>query len=184
VIIGQTPGARVHASGVPWDDASGQRLREWTGLPLADFYNAAKVALIPMGFCYPGKGTSGDLPPRPECAPHWHQRVLATLPPERLTLLVGGYAHARYLPKAPRMSLTERVRNFATFASEFFPLPHPSWRSTGWMAKNRWFETDILPELQCAVRRHARFDLADVGLAQHDPVESDVAGHAESDRCD
>ena len=148
VIIGQAPGTRVHESGVPWDDTSGERLREWTGLAPATFYDPAKVALVPMGFCYPGTGASGDLPPRPECAPLWHERVLATLRPDRLTLLVGSYAQERYLPTAKRLSLTERVRGFADFGPEFFPLPHPSWRSTGWMAKNPWFASDLLPVLR------------------------------------
>lgn len=152
VIIGQAPGRKVHESGVPWDDASGDRLREWTGLGKAEFYDASKVALVPMGFCYPGTGASGDLPPRPECAPLWHERVLDVLPPDRLTLLVGSYAQVRYLPATKKLSLTERVRSFASFGPQFLPLPHPSWRSTGWMARNPWFETDVLPALRCAVR--------------------------------
>jgi uracil-DNA glycosylase len=151
VIIGQAPGTRVHESGIPWDDASGERLREWTGLDTSEFYDAGKVALVPMGFCYPGTGSSGDLPPRPECAPLWHDRVLGQLPAGRLTLLVGSYAQARYLPQAKRLSLTERVRSFASFGPAFLPLPHPSWRSTGWMARNAWFEADVLPELRKAV---------------------------------
>lgn len=154
VIVGQAPGTKVHESGVPWYDASGDRLREWTGLSKAEFYDASKVALVPMGFCYPGTGTSGDLPPRPECAPLWHERVLDVLPPDRLTLLVGSYAQARYLPAAKKQSLTERVRSFASFGPQFLPLPHPSWRSTGWMAKNSWFESDVLPALQMAVRQY------------------------------
>jgi uracil-DNA glycosylase len=153
VIIGQAPGRKVHESGIPWDDASGDRLREWTGLDASEFYDAAKVALVPMGFCYPGTGASGDLAPRPECAPLWHERVLALLPPDRLILLVGSYAQARYLPEAKRLSLTERVRSFDSFGAQWLPLPHPSWRSSGWMAKNPWFESDVLPELKTAVRR-------------------------------
>jgi uracil-DNA glycosylase len=153
VIIGQAPGRKVHESGIPWDDASGDRLREWTGLDPSDFYDASKVALVPMGFCYPGTGTSGDLPPRPECAPLWHDKVMDILPADRLTLLVGSYAQGRYLPGAKKQSLTDRVRGFASFGPAFFPLPHPSWRSTGWMARNPWFESDVLPELQSAVQR-------------------------------
>ncbi len=152
VIVGQAPGARVHASGVPWDDASGERLREWTGLDPATFHDAAKVALIPMGFCYPGTGASGDLPPRSECAPLWHDRVLALLPADRLTLLVGGYAQEHYLPATKRMTLTERVRDGRAHGPAFIPLPHPSWRSGGWMKRSPWFETDILPPLRAAVR--------------------------------
>ncbi|MFM9978491.1 MAG: uracil-DNA glycosylase family protein [Sphingomonadaceae bacterium] len=153
VIIGQAPGTRVHESGVPWADASGERLREWTGLKPDLFYNPAKVALVPMGFCYPGTGANGDLPPRPECAPLWHQRVLGMLPADRLVILVGSYAQERYLPGAKRLSLTERVRAFATFAPDFFPLPHPSWRSTGWMKKNPWFEIDALPALRAGITK-------------------------------
>jgi uracil-DNA glycosylase len=151
VIIGQAPGARVHESGVPWDDASGLRLREWTGLTPLEFYDAARVALVPMGFCYPGAGTSGDLPPRPECAPLWHDRVMAVLPADRLTLLVGAYAQQRYLADAKRRSLTEHVRDFRSYLPGVLPLPHPSWRSTGWMRRNLWFETDLLPALREAV---------------------------------
>ena len=136
VIIGQAPGTRVHESGIPWDDASGERLRDWTGLKPDIFYDAARVALVPMGFCYPGTGPSGDLPPRPECAPTWHDGVMAVLPIRRLTLLVGSYAQARYLPSTKRQSLTERVADFQTHLSSYFPLPHPSWRSAGWMKRN------------------------------------------------
>ncbi|MBX9797106.1 uracil-DNA glycosylase family protein [Sphingomonas sp.] len=149
LIIGQAPGSRVHASGVPWDDDSGDRLRDWTGIGRADFYDADRVALVPMGFCYPGKGANADLPPRPECAPLWHARVLALLPPDRLTLLVGIHAQDHYL--ADRRTLTERVRDWATAGPRVFPLPHPSWRSTGWMKRNPWFEADVLPALRAAV---------------------------------
>lgn len=150
LIIGQAPGTKVHRSGVPWDDDSGKRLREWTGIPGEDFYDPAKVALMPMGFCYPGKGTSGDLPPRPECAPLWHDRILALLPADRLTLLVGHYAQARYLPG--KLTMTERVRGFAAVGPSLIPLPHPSWRSIGWQKRNPWFESDLLPALRAAVR--------------------------------
>lgn len=126
LIIGQAPGTRVHTSGIPWDDPSGERLRQWTGIAASDFYDAAKVALMPMGFCYPGKGKSGDLPPRPECAPLWHDAVLAQLPADHLTLLVGSYAQAYYLPATPRQLLADKVQAFASFLPAFFPLPHPS----------------------------------------------------------
>ncbi len=151
VIIGQAPGTRVHASGVPWDDPSGERLREWTGLDSATFYDAAKVALVPMGFCYPGTGASGDLPPRPECAPLWHERILARLSAVRLTLLVGGYAQQHYLQRPKRHTLTETVRDFTLFGPRYFPLPHPSWRSGGWMQRNPWFERDVAPALRARV---------------------------------
>ncbi len=151
VIIGQAPGARVHASGIPWDDDSGDRLRQWTGLDAATFYNARRVALMPMGFCFPGTAKGADLPPRPECAPLWHDRVLAMLPPRRVTLLVGMYAHGRYLGAQRENTLTETVRNFRKYGPEFFPLPHPSWRSTGWMKRNPWFEAEVVPDLRRAV---------------------------------
>lgn len=148
VIVGQAPGARVHASGVPWDDASGDRMREWTGLSKPEFYDARRVALVPMGFCFPGSRAGGDLPPRPECAPLWHDRVMSILPEDRLVLLVGSYAQARYLGKARRGSLTETVRAFDAFGANLFPLPHPSWRSGGWMQRNPWFEGEVLPALR------------------------------------
>ncbi len=151
LIIGQAPGAKVHASGIPWNDDSGDRLRDWTGLSKADFYDSSKIALMPMGFCYPGKGPSGDSPPRPECAPRWHDRILALLPADRLTLLVGSYAQARYLPQMRGSSLTERVRDFAAF-TPIIPLPHPSWRSVGWQKRNAWFDSDLLPVLRALVR--------------------------------
>ena len=151
VIIGQAPGARVHASGVPWDDASGERLREWTGLTPATFYDPAVVALIPMGFCYPGAKAGADLPPRPECAPLWHERLLSCLPQDHLALLVGGYAQRRYLGAPKGQTLTESVRKFAAAPTGVFPLPHPSWRSGGWMTRNPWFEREVLPALRAAI---------------------------------
>jgi uracil-DNA glycosylase len=151
VIIGQAPGSRVHESGVPWQDDSGKRLRDWTGLSDEDFYDPAKIALVPMGFCYPGTGTSGDLPPRPECAPLWHDRVLGSLKDVQLTLLVGSYAQAHYLPG--KQSMTDAVKNFHAHGPGIFPLPHPSWRSGIWMKRNLWFEGEVLPALRAAVRR-------------------------------
>ncbi len=151
VIIGQAPGARVHASGVPWQDDSGKRLREWTGLSEVEFYNPKIVALVPMGFCYPGTGKSGDLPPRPECAPLWHDRVLATMPAKQLTLLVGSYAQARYLKIPKRQTLTETVKSFSDHLPNFFPLPHPSWRSGIWMKKNPWFAKNVLKTLRAEI---------------------------------
>jgi uracil-DNA glycosylase len=148
VIIGQAPGSKVHRSGVPWDDDSGNRLRLWTGLSREEFYDPAKVALVPMGFCYPGKGSGGDLPPRRECAPLWHERILATMTDRRLTLLVGSYAQAHYVKSR---KLTETVRVFAAHPG-FFPLPHPAWRSAIWIKRNPWFETEVLPALRAEVR--------------------------------
>jgi uracil-DNA glycosylase len=150
VIIGQAPGSRVHQSGMPWRDDSGDRLRQWTGLSVAEFYDPDKVALMPMGFCYPGKGKSGDLPPRRECAPLWHERILATLTDRRLTLLVGSYAQAHYTGTS---NMTEAVKEYGAHAPGFFPLPHPAWRSAIWMKRNPWFETDVLPALRRAVRQ-------------------------------
>lgn len=151
LIIGQAPGTKVHASGVPWDDDSGDRLREWLGLDKAAFYDPDTIALMPMGFCYPGKASGGDAPPRKECAPQWHRRILDLLPANRLTLLVGAYAQAAYLPETKKLSMTERVQRFADFAP-LFPLPHPAWRVRLWAAKNPWFESKVLPELRAAVR--------------------------------
>jgi uracil-DNA glycosylase len=152
LIIGQAPGTKVHASGIPWADDSGDRLRDWTGLTPDDFYDSAKVALVPMGFCYPGKAAGGDAPPRPECAPRWHARILELLPADRLTLLVGSYAQRSYLPTDAGKSLVERVRGFKRFAPAVFSTPHPSWRSIGWQKRNPWFEADLLPRLRGAIR--------------------------------
>ncbi|MEM6856579.1 MAG: uracil-DNA glycosylase family protein [Pseudomonadota bacterium] len=147
LIIGQAPGTKVHASGVPWNDESGDRLREWLGIDKPTFYNPEAIALVPMGFCYPGKAKGGDAPPRFECKPQWHERILDQLPPARLTLLVGAYAHRAYLPYTKSLSMTERVRRGAEFAP-VIPLPHPAWRVRMWMAKNPWFENEILPALR------------------------------------
>ena len=151
LIIGQAPGTKVHASGVPWDDDSGDRLRDWLGLDKVTFYDPAKVAQMPMGFCYPGRAAGGDAPPRKECAPQWHDAVMGVLPPERLTLLVGTYAQARYLPHLRRLSLAERVGRFGQ-DEPFIALPHPAWRSRLFMAKHPWFERDILPQLRAKVQ--------------------------------
>jgi len=152
VIIGQAPGSKVQESGIPWNDQSGDRLREWTGLAGEAFYDPARVALMPMGFCYPGAANGADLPPRPECAPLWHERVLAQLNSVRLTLLVGIHAQGYYLTSAGKATMTETVRGFADHGPALFPLPHPSWRSTGWMRRNPWFESDVLPALRTRVR--------------------------------
>lgn len=153
IVIGQAPGSRVHATGVPFDDPSGDRLREWMGVSKDEFYDASRIAIMPMGFCYPGKGKSGDLPPRRECAPKWHERVLACLPEDRLTLLVGTYAQAGYLPQKPKRSMTEIVADFGHFGPNVFPLPHPSWRVVLWMRQQPWFESTLLPALRAAVRK-------------------------------
>ena len=151
LIIGQAPGRRVHESGIPWDDASGNNLRAWLGIDKTMFYDATKIALMPMGFCYPGTGKSGDLPPRPECAPQWHAQVLDKMPNVQLTLLIGQYAQNHYLGKTVKGNLTETVRVFQSYLPAFFPLPHPSPRNNIWQKKNDWFVTDLLPELKRTV---------------------------------
>jgi len=151
LIIGQAPGTKVHASGVPWDDDSGDRLRSWLGLDKDAFYDADKIALMPMGFCYPGKAKSGDAPPRKECAPQWHDRILAFLAERRVTLLVGSYAQEQYLPQSRKSSLTKRVQDGEQVSEALglvVPLPHPSWRVRMWMARNPWYEEKVVPALQ------------------------------------
>lgn len=147
LIVGQAPGTRVHASGVPWDDPSGDRLREWLQLGPEQFYDERRVAIVPMGFCYPGKGKSGDLPPDPDCAPKWHGPLLERMPKLELVLLVGRYAQDYYLD-APKDKLTERVRRWRDFGPRFFPLPHPSPRNNLWLRRNPWFEAEVLPALR------------------------------------
>jgi len=153
MIIGQAPGTRVHASGVPWDDRSGERLRDWLQVPNDTFYDEARVAIVPMGFCYPGvDAKGGDKPPRPECAPLWHPPLRAALEKVELTLLVGLYAQGHYLGKRRRKTLTETVRHWQDYLPDYLPLPHPSWRNTAWLKKNPWFEADLLPELRRRVK--------------------------------
>jgi len=148
LIAGQAPGKKVHESGILFDDQSGDRLRGWMGLGREDFYDSAKIAILPMGFCFPGTGKSGDLPPRPECAPHWRARTLAALPNIELTLVIGTYAQAWHLPENPHKALTDTVRAWRSFWPHALPLPHPSPRNNIWMKKNPWFETDVLPQLR------------------------------------
>lgn len=152
VIIGQAPGRKVHQSGVPWDDKSGENLRNWLGVDGGIFYDADMFALIPMGFCYPGTGKSGDLPPRPECAPLWHLRLLSQMKEVKLTLLIGSYAQKYYLGRAAKPTLTESVRNFREYLPEYMPLPHPSPRNNIWQRKNEWFGEEVVPELKSLVR--------------------------------
>lgn len=152
-IVGQAPGRKVHESGIPWDDASGRRLRDWLRLDPADFYDPAKVAIIPMGFCYPGKAASGDNPPRAECAPRWHGRLNAHLPDIGLTILVGQYAQAHYLGGDRKATLGDTVKAWKEYLpSGHFPLPHPSPRNQPWFARNPWFGTELLPHVRAAVR--------------------------------
>lgn len=158
LIVGQAPGSKVHASGAPWDDDSGDRLRGWLGLDRDTFYDSEQVALVPMGLCYPGKGNGGDLPPRRECAPLWHAPLLARMVNLKLTLLVGQYAQAAYLPRHFARSMTEAVRCHDEAPADLFPLPHPAWRSRLWMAKHPWFEEEVLPDLRDRVARVLRQD--------------------------
>lgn len=152
LIIGQAPGTKVHESGIPWNDASGDRLRDWLQLDHETFYDETRVAIVPMGFCYPGVlPRGGDKPPRPECAPLWHARLMDALGDVGLTLLVGQYAQAHYLGKQRKRTLTETVTAWRDYLPEFLPTPHPSWRTTGWQRKNPWFDAELLPELRTLV---------------------------------
>jgi uracil-DNA glycosylase len=149
LVIGQAPGSRVHETGVPWDDRSGARLREWMGVEAATFYDPDRVAMMGMGFCYPGVAKSGgDNPPRRECAPLWHEKLRRRLTNVRLTLLVGSYAQKAYLKSGSKQSLAEAVRKFEAYLPDFIPLPHPCWRSTSWMRRHPWFEAEVLPALR------------------------------------
>lgn len=164
LIVGQAPGTKVHASGIPWDDASGERLRRWMAVDTATFYDPSKVAItavglvslhsrvVPMGFCYPGRGKSGDLPPRPECAPQWHQAILQQLPNVQLTLLIGQYAQRYYLGNSRKKNLTTTVQHYADYLPDYFPLVHPSPRNQYWMQRHPWFEGTVVPALQERVR--------------------------------
>jgi uracil-DNA glycosylase len=172
LVIGQAPGTRVHATGIPWNDPSGDRLRRWMGLDREQFYNAAQIAIMPMGFCYPGRGKSGDLPPRPECAPRWHPLILEQLPQLELTLLIGQYAQQYYLMNLVNndlvsndklnnkklanhyKTLTERVKNWRDYLPlGYLPLVHPSPRNQRWLKNNPWFEDDVVPVLRQQVKK-------------------------------
>lgn len=152
IIIGQAPGLKVHQSGIPWDDASGKQLRKWLGVTVDQFYDTNNFGIIPMGFCYPGKGKSGDLPPREECAPQWHNLLLEKMKHVELVILIGMYAQNYYLKKVVKRTLTETVSNYKEYLPTYFVLPHPSPRNRFWLAKNPWFEKEILPKLKMKVR--------------------------------
>ena len=149
IVASQAPGSKVHASGVPFSDASGERLREWMGVTSDQFYDAENIAILPMGFCYPGKAAGGDAPPLARCAPLWREKLLAQMPHVGLTLLVGTHAQKHVLGPG---RMRDRVWHFRDFLPRYFPLPHPSWRSTIWMRDNPWFEAEVLPELRHRVR--------------------------------
>lgn len=145
-IIGQAPGSKAHDTNTPWNDPSGERLRAWLGLSNSDFYNSQKVALIPMGFCYPGRGKSGDLPPDKRCAPKWHHQIFQSMKKVKLTLLIGSYAQNYYLED--KKTLTERCQDWQTYLPEYAILPHPSPRNNIWLKRNKWFEEEVVPSLR------------------------------------
>ncbi|MDB5555583.1 MAG: uracil glycosylase superfamily protein [Rhizobium sp.] len=155
LIAGQAPGLRVQETGIPFNDASGDRLRQWLAVEIKQFYDPAKFAMLPMGFCFPGYDVHGsDLPPRKECAPLWRARALAQMPQVKLILAVGGYAQSWHLGGSTAKSMTDTVRNWRVhLEAGVLPLPHPSWRNTGWLKKNPWFEAELLPELRAQVLR-------------------------------
>lgn len=155
LIIGQAPGRKVHESGIPWDDPSGKRLREWMGVDDKTFYDSSQIALMPMAFCYPGTGKSGDLPPRPECAEAWHARLLSMMPKVELTLLLSQYSQNAYLEEW-LSTVTETVKNWRVYLPEYLPMPHPSPRNNIWLKKNPWFEKEVIPYLQDSVGKLLR----------------------------
>ena len=152
LVVGQAPGSRVHETGIPFDDPSGDRLREWMGIDKEVFYDDKKIALVPMGFCFPGTGKSGDLPPRPECADTWRVKLLEQLPNIKLTIIVGQYAQAWHLDKGVKENLTETVMAWKSYWPKAIPLPHPSPRNNIWLKKNLWFEEEVLPSLRRKVK--------------------------------
>ncbi|GMV92245.1 MAG: hypothetical protein AMXMBFR82_20230 [Candidatus Hydrogenedentota bacterium] len=154
LIVGQAPGTRVHETGTPWNDPSGDRLRSWMNVDRETFYDEGRIAIIPMGYCYPGRNPrGGDLPPRPECARHWLDRLLAQLPEIRLTILAGQYAQRHYLADRMKKTLTETVRAWREYFPEYLPTPHPSPRNTYWLQQNPWFENEAVPALRERVKR-------------------------------
>ena len=153
LIVGQAPGRRVHETGLPWNDPSGDVLREWLGMDREAFYDTSRIAIVPIGLCYPGTVDGADLPPRRECAPRWQPRVRAARPNIGLTRRVGSYAQNYYLSSLRKASLAETVRAYREYLPEFFVLPHPSWRNIGWRKKNPWFAKDVLPALRKALAR-------------------------------
>ena len=152
IVIGQAPGIAVHNTGIPWNDKSGENLRDWLGIDEETFYNKEKIGIIPMGFCYPGKGKTGDLPPRKECAPLWHDPLFEQMQHIELTLLIGMYAQNYYLKSKKKRTLTETVRNYKEYLPNYFVLPHPSPRNNIWQAKNSWFKSEVIPDLKRIVK--------------------------------
>ena len=168
MVVGQAPGRKVHESGIPWDDASGRRLREWMGIDGDTFYDPRRVAIVPMGFCYPGKAASGDAPPRPECRSLWHPRLMPLLPNIGLTLLIGQYAQAHFLGARRKRSLTDTVRSWQDYLPTHLPLPHPSPRNVGWFKANPWFEGEVLPTLRARVAALVADDGAPADVCRSD----------------
>jgi uracil-DNA glycosylase len=152
LIVGQAPGRLVHETGIPWNDPSGEVLRAWLGMDRDEFYDTARIAIVPTGLCYPGTVDGADLPPCPRCAPLWQPRFRAALPDIRLTLLVGSYAQAYYLGSSRKRSLGETVRAYREYLPGFFPLPHPSWRNLLWLKRNPWFAKTVIPALRRRVK--------------------------------
>jgi uracil-DNA glycosylase len=176
LIIGQAPGTKVHESGIPWNDRSGDRLRDWLAVDRDTFYDTRRIAIMPMGFCYPGRDKNGgDAPPRPECAPAWHKRLLRLMPKIELVLLVGSYAQAHYLTGRRKPTMTETVAAWPEFGPRYMPLPHPSWRNTAWIKANPWFAARLLPVLQAQV--HALLACASSASAS-----ASIASMSASDR--
>ncbi|MBL95361.1 MAG: hypothetical protein CFH06_02053 [Alphaproteobacteria bacterium MarineAlpha3_Bin5] len=154
LIIGQAPGTKAHRTGIPWNDASGKRLRNWLKIPKNIFYNKSQIAIIPMGFCYPGRTVNGgDLPPKTECAPTWHEKILKLLPKIELTILIGSYAQKYYIETARKATMTNTVSNWRTLFPRIAATPHPSWRTLAWEEKNPWFKMELLPALQTRIRK-------------------------------
>ncbi|MEZ5814623.1 MAG: uracil-DNA glycosylase family protein [Alphaproteobacteria bacterium] len=152
LVVGQAPGIRVHETGIPFNDPSGDRLREWMGIDSDTFYDPKRIGILPMGFCYPGRGSSGDLPPRKECAPAWREKLLAVMPEIKLTLVIGQYAHKWHLGDRQKKNLTQTVKNWREYKDQnIIPLPHPSPRNNIWLKKNPWFESGLLPVLKKTV---------------------------------
>lgn len=151
LVVGQAPGLRVHQTGIPWNDASGERLRNWMGVDNDVFYDESRIAIIPMGYCYPGRGKSGDLPPRRECAASWLDLLLARMPRIELTLLIGVHAQRHFLATKRKSGMTETVRAWREFGPDYIPLPHPSPRNTAWFQQHAWFDAEVLPSLRARV---------------------------------
>jgi uracil-DNA glycosylase len=152
LVVGQAPGTKVHETGIPWNDASGERLRAWMGVDMREFHDGARIAIAPMGFCYPGRGAGGDNPPRPECARLWRPRLDAALTGIEVTLLIGAYAQRYYLGRSRKASLTETVAAWREYAPRYFPLPHPSPRNTPWFQRHPWLERELIPALRTTIR--------------------------------